>query len=385
MDPRNKTKKRRPSEAKKVKTAQNSPASRRSGSAEAKRGKPHRPMTRAEARRYREKKARLRRKRRMARIRRRCLAVVSVVAFIAAIGLLANYMIARQQELQNMRTQQELLSMFTDGTAAQGLAEATAAAESVVPEATDFAGQADHSTAEPPNDALPEPEQTAEAPVEQTEPVVSDRFVELVKENPDVTGWLVAGSDISTPVVQRDNEYYMDHDFYGNKSSAGTVFVDELCADWDIEQYKIFYGHNMRNGSMFGKLDGYMDLAYLKENASFEYHSAYNNEISYYVPFAIIDASMDKQSKDYFFLRRFNIFREPRDEQSIDEFIAELQQRSMYAFEGVDVTAEDNIICLVTCTYELNDARLMVFCREVREGETAEAMTRLVQEHVIKK
>ena len=83
------------------------------------------------------------------------------------------------------------------------------------------------------------------------------RFAELYKINPDIIGWIAAGSEVSTPVVYRDNSYYMDHDFYGKSSAEGTVFADEFNVDGQTDPYVILYGHNMKNGSMFGTLKNY--------------------------------------------------------------------------------------------------------------------------------
>ena len=57
------------------------------------------------------------------------------------------------------------------------------------------------------------------------------RLAALAAINPDLVGWLELGGEegFSAPVVQRDNDYYLRHDFYGRESRHGTVFLDFRC------------------------------------------------------------------------------------------------------------------------------------------------------------
>ncbi|MCR5773958.1 MAG: class B sortase [Lachnospiraceae bacterium] len=74
--------------------------------------------------------------------------------------------------------------------------------------------------------------------------------------NPDYKGWLyVPCLDISYPVVRgTDNDHYLHHTFEGTENVSGCIFIDSGCAK-DMGDYNTFiYGHNMKNGSMFGSL-----------------------------------------------------------------------------------------------------------------------------------
>lgn len=80
--------------------------------------------------------------------------------------------------------------------------------------------------------------------------------------NPDLVAWIyVPGTDINYPVVWRehDDQYYLKHTFGDN--SAGDFAAEYGCVMLSGEnnpeltdQVNIFYGHNMRNGSMFNAL-----------------------------------------------------------------------------------------------------------------------------------
>ena len=129
--------------------------------------------------------------------------------------------------------------------------------------------------------------QTYTRPQEQAAPTEADAiapappitvdFAGLEATCPDVIGWLYCpAAGIDHPVVQgEDNEHYLHTLFDGTKNSAGTLFVDHRCAPAD--PVTIIYGHNMKNGTMFGSLpsanfDRDALLWYITSDGSYAYH-----------------------------------------------------------------------------------------------------------------
>lgn len=193
---------------------------------------------------------------------------------------------------------------------------------------------------------------------------IQDRFIPLLQINPETVGWIKVGNLADEPVVYRDNEFYLNHDFYQKKSSSGTVFVDVENTDLENDKYVIVYGHDLRDGSKFGSLKEYLNIEQLKNNIVIEWSSLYSSEAEKYVVFSVFDSSMLEENKNYFDLRRF-------DEIDLDgtkKFIEEIRERSLYDIP-VDVTAEDQIMVLVTCSYKHEDGRLLIFCRKARKTE----------------
>ena len=207
---------------------------------------------------------------------------------------------------------------------------------------------------------------------------IQDRFIPLLQINPETVGWIKVGNLADEPVVYRDNEFYLNHDFYQKKSSSGTVFVDVENTDLENDKYVIVYGHDLRDGSKFGSLKEYLNIEQLKNNIVIEWSSLYSSEAEKYVVFSVFDSSMLEENKNYFDLRRF-------DEIDLDgtkKFIEEIRERSLYDIP-VDVTAEDQIMVLVTCSYKHEDGRLLIFCRKARKAEDVntllESMDRIVK------
>ena len=97
-------------------------------------------------------------------------------------------------------------------------------------------------------------------------------FDALKAINDDVVGWLEleAIPSISYPIAQgEDNEYYLHRTIKKTYNFAGSVFIDSTNASDFSDCNTIIYGHNMKNGSMFGKLkqmyesEKYKDSKYL--------------------------------------------------------------------------------------------------------------------------
>ena len=193
---------------------------------------------------------------------------------------------------------------------------------------------------------------------------IQDRFIPLLQINPETVGWIKVGNLADEPVVYRDNEFYLNHDFYQKKSSSGTVFVDVENTDLENDKYVIVYGHDLRDGSKFGSLKEYRNIEQLKNNIVIEWSSLYSSEAEKYVVFSVFDSSMLEENKNYFDLRRFDEI----DLDSTKKFIEEIRERSLYDIP-VDVTAEDQIMVLVTCSYKHEDGRLLIFCRKARKAE----------------
>lgn len=104
---------------------------------------------------------------------------------------------------------------------------------------------------------LPEAELTTAQKLAKAKiPVLSIDFEDLKKINPDFIGWIYyPGLGISYPIVQgEDDEFYLHHTFEGAANSNGCIFAG-AGFNKDFTSFNTFlYGHNMRNGSMFGSL-----------------------------------------------------------------------------------------------------------------------------------
>lgn len=88
----------------------------------------------------------------------------------------------------------------------------------------------------------------------------------LMDINRDYIGWLyLSGTAIDYPVVQgRDNQTYLNTSFEGRHNSLGAIFMDAASSGGFYAPHAIVYGHNAKNGSMFGGLMDYSAQDFLK-------------------------------------------------------------------------------------------------------------------------
>ncbi|MGN0673860.1 MAG: class B sortase [Anaerovoracaceae bacterium] len=95
---------------------------------------------------------------------------------------------------------------------------------------------------------------------------------ELASVNSDVIGWIrMPDTNIDYPVVQGDdNSRYLNVLFDGTQGSCGTLFADFRQENAFHETNTIIYGHNMKDGSMFGGLKKFKDREYFEEHRNFE-------------------------------------------------------------------------------------------------------------------
>lgn len=224
---------------------------------------------------------------------------------------------------------------------------------------------------------LYDPSASAEEEVDVSEIQPRENFAGLLDANPDTVGWLVAGESINFAIVQSDNAYYLNHNFFGESSVEGTAFVDEGNTILPLDEHILIHGHNMKNGSVFGDLDYYRELDYLKQYPLITFNTLY--EDMQFVPIAVLDMSAEPGEARYFDLQQFNF--ETDDE--FDNFVAELQSRSYFDIP-VDVQRGDQLLSLITCSYYDENGRFVMLLRALRPGELTIDMEALIQQAVKK-
>lgn len=194
----------------------------------------------------------------------------------------------------------------------------------------------------------------------------SDSFAELMAINPDVCAWLtVEDTNIDYPVLQgTDNTTYINTDVYGNFSLSGSIFLDCRNAADFTDSYSLIYGHHMDGAVMFGELAYFIEQAYFQEHDS---GILYLPDCTYRISFF---ASLQTDAYDD---QMFS----PGDltEEEMDALLTRIRT-SAIQYRETDVTAEDRILALSTCSDASTNARTMVFGRleeiSSREGGTLE-------------
>lgn len=191
-------------------------------------------------------------------------------------------------------------------------------------------------------------------------------FSGLKELNPDCIGWIrFENIDISYPIMQgEDNEYYLKHTFEGQAVTAASIFMDaNNHADFS-DQNTFIYGHNMKDKTMFGKLNNYKDEEFYKENP---YFYIYTPDYTYrYDIFSCYLARVDN---------KVDFYTQFASDEQFQEFLDGVKAQSAYD-TGVEVTPEDKVITLMTCNKAGYDYRFLVHAVQteaVPNGDVAPA------------
>ena len=229
-------------------------------------------------------------------------------------------------------------------------------------------------------------DQAPDADGAQEAPSVAADLADAYAQNDDLVGWLKAGEGIDLPVVQSDNTYYLDHGFTGEEDRNGTLFLNMNNQLFPPDDVLLIHGHNMKDGSMFGTLPKFERYDYAKEHPLVTFQTIYDEEPVYYAPVSVFNASMLPDHSRYFDITQI-VFPDDeagevtdsstfRQSSAFKAYLDELRAVSLWE-SPVDVNVDDKLLMLITCSYDLEDGRLMVVCRRLRDGETPEEVAGL--------
>ena len=196
-----------------------------------------------------------------------------------------------------------------------------------------------------------------------------EKYAELYAKNPDFAGWITIDElDISLPVVQgEDNKEYLKVDFDGNRNKYGSVFANSENDMKNLNYNTVLFGHHMLDSKMFGNLTLYKDVEYYKKAPVIEFNTIYGDYK--WKIFAVFITNGTAEGDDgYIFDYTFTDLSSP---EAVERFLGEIDQRAIYKPE-VDISVSDKILTLSTCSYEFDEARLVVMARMVRPGESEE-------------
>lgn len=209
---------------------------------------------------------------------------------------------------------------------------------------------------------------------------MADRFLPLWRRNQDVVGWLSYPMfrEMDFAVVHRDNDYYMYRGFTGEDNIAGTVFMDQSNGIRPRDQNLILHGHNMKNGTMFGRLNRLMEPAILAAEPFITFDTLYQDTV--YVPYAITIFSVSPDSPQYFDAIAPNF----ADTSEMGEYVNWLRQRSTLVFP-TQVASQDRLLTLITCHGSDDNERLALALRAVRPGEDIAALKASMQQGIVRR
>ena len=176
-------------------------------------------------------------------------------------------------------------------------------------------------------------------------------FSALQKMNGDIVAWIQfeEPAAISYPVVRgEDNNKYLHTTFAGERNAAGTLFMDAGNDALFLDFNTLIYGHNMKNGSMFGQLRKYKKQDFYEKYPYF-YIQTPDGRIATYKIFAV--SIVEDDSKLY------QKWCDTTEECA--SYIQLARSEALYP-TGVEVPEGARIVSLSTCTNVKETERLLV-------------------------
>lgn len=174
-------------------------------------------------------------------------------------------------------------------------------------------------------------------------------FDKLREINPDVVGWIrIEKLGISYPIVQgEDNNFYLSHTFNKEENKCGSIFI-EAENSVDFNDWNTFvYGHNMKDKSMFARLNEFQEEETLRENPWFYIYTPKGTRR--YEIYSCHMASIDAGAFQYQF----------DEEGGYAKWQADVKGRSLYD-TGVEPNPTQGTVTLMTCTPAGGQYRFLV-------------------------
>lgn len=203
------------------------------------------------------------------------------------------------------------------------------------------------------------------------EVINSDEDVDLTKVisdlrknvNNEIVGWLkISDTKVNYPVLKRDdNDYYINHNYKGEETNSGAIFLDKA-VDLDLPSSNfLIYGHNNLDGSGdFAPLLDYRDLEFYnthkriifatdKEKMEFEIISVFYSKVYY------------KSQKNVF---RYYYFINAQTEEEYDSFVQNAKNASIF---DIETTARygEQLLTLSTCEYSKENGRFVIVAKKI--------------------
>lgn len=185
--------------------------------------------------------------------------------------------------------------------------------------------------------------QNTPVPTEAPKADIPIDFEKLKKENPDIYAWIqIPGTKVDYPIVQSssDDAYYLNHTVAGAEGYPGSIYTESLNKKDFSDKNTVIYGHNMKDGTMFGGLDQYVDPSFMNEHGEVIVYTP--EHMFTYQVFAAVTYD------DRHILKSFDCNEEGQFQAFLDSVMSVQNIASQFS-SSAEATVQDRIITLSTC------------------------------------
>lgn len=198
----------------------------------------------------------------------------------------------------------------------------------------------------------------------------------LKKINKDIKGWIsVNHTKIDYPILQSksDNRYrqfYLNHNYLKQYTPRGfgSIFIDYRSKKGMNSKNIVLHGHHMEDGTMFGDLMKYGrysgNLGFYKKAPTIKLSTPKGGTKTYKI-ISVFKSNVNPAQGEYFdfYCAKF------KSKAQFMNYVYNLRVRSLFKCP-VNVNENDQLVTLVTCSYEFSGFRTVVVARKCRKNET---------------
>ncbi len=182
-------------------------------------------------------------------------------------------------------------------------------------------------------------------------------FEEQWEINPDICGWICMPQTlVDCPVLRNGSSddphdaYYLDTTVGGERGLPGSIYMEPCNSPEFTDFNTVIYGHNMKNGTMFGEMDK------LEDEAFFEAHEfiyiVTPDKVRVYRVYGWVNYD------DRHIMASYDFSEEEQCRAFLDS-LSEDGTESRFR-EEMEVTEEDRLLTLSTCVKGQEDRRFLV-------------------------
>lgn len=220
-----------------------------------------------------------------------------------------------------------------------------------------------NTTEEPASATSTDTNTEEDTPLKAQQKKMLDNMLALQQENSDVMGWLyVDGTTIDDAVVKVSyndgNSYYLRRNAKGESDFYGCYFADYHCKTGDrdaLSPNTVIFGHSMSEdteGVKFSQLKKYLKADFARKHP-YIYFSTVEDDMVWQI-FAVYYANVN-----------FNYIQTDPTVSEFQNIVNKAKSLSIYDY-GVNVSDNDKILTLSTCTYKLADGTRLSYPNNYR-------------------
>lgn len=204
---------------------------------------------------------------------------------------------------------------------------------------------------------------TKEEQLKELQKTMLENTLAMQQKNKDTIGWIyIDGTTVNDVVVKvnynDDNKYYLRRNANGENDNDGCYYADWRCKTGNrnsISKNTVVYGHNLgrsanglipdyqnhANGPKFAQLLKYQDEEFAKTHP-YVYYSTIEEDMVWQV-FAVFYTDI-----------KFDYIEPNPADATFNSLLKKAQDLSFYNYD-VEVSSNDKILTLSTCTYRMAD------------------------------